>query len=594
MKKRYFSLGLAAMLALAGCGSSQNSTGTPLYKAGSYTGTGAGKNGDVQVTVEFTDDAIKSVTIGDNSETEAIAKPAFDQIPQEIVDAQSTQVDVVSGATLTSNAIIAAVNDCIVQAGGTVPTAAAEKTTAAKEEKSEATDVLVIGGGMAGMSAALAAKDAGADVTLLEAAGDLGGTVKVAGGYLICVDSELYKDSGADQSLASMEKAWKDHMSYSGADSGYPDWDRLDLVLSKTGETIDWLAEKGVRWDEAPFTAFDGGTYVCAHDVDNGPGLVSDLADALDTAGVKVELNTKATELTTSEDGAVTGAVAETKDAVITYSAKAVILATGGYANDPELLAKYAPKLAAVKTVSGAAATATGDGFRMAEKVSADFFEEGTGFGSLWATQVEPSALEKDRDLAGVDVSKALLVDGSGKRFAAEVPTVPYMDALASDMIQNGNGPFYFVFDSKDADAAAILEAGADLNAVKGGETVEDLAAAIGVDKTVLSDTILHYNDLCKAGEDTDFGKAAEYLSPLETGPYYALEYVPTTFGSTGGVKTDDQQHVLKADGSPIKGLYAAGEMSNRYFYNENYMLGGSLGLYSTCGRIAGTTAAAE
>ena len=129
---------------------------------------------------------------------------------------------------------------------------------------------------------------------------------------------------------------------------------------------------------------------------------------------------------------------------------------------------------------------------------------------------------------------------------------------------------------------------------MKSGETVEDLAAAIGVDKTVLSDTILHYNDLCKAGEDTDFAKAAEYLSPLETGPYYALEYVPTTFGSTGGVKTDDQQHVLKADGSPIKGLYAAGEMSNRYFYNENYMLGGSLGLYSTCGRIAGTPAAAE
>lgn len=207
MKKKYLSFGLAAMLALAGCGGSQDSGGTSLYKAGTYTATGTGKNGDVQVTVEFTDDAIKSVTIGENSETEAIAKPAFDTIPQEIVDAQSTQVDVVSGATLTSNAIIEAVNDCIVQAGGTVPSAAAETAAAAKEEKSEATDVLVIGGGMAGMSAALAARDGGADVTLLESASDLGGTVKVAGGYLICVDSELYKDSGADQSLATMEKA---------------------------------------------------------------------------------------------------------------------------------------------------------------------------------------------------------------------------------------------------------------------------------------------------------------------------------------------------------------------------------------------------
>ncbi|MDD6369734.1 FMN-binding protein, partial [Galactobacillus timonensis] len=138
MKKKYLSFGLAAMLALAGCGGSQDSGGTSLYKAGTYTATGTGKNGDVQVTVEFTDDAIKSVTIGENSETEAIAKPAFDTIPQEIVDAQSTQVDVVSGATLTSNAIIEAVNDCIVQAGGTVPSAAAETAAAAKEEKSEA------------------------------------------------------------------------------------------------------------------------------------------------------------------------------------------------------------------------------------------------------------------------------------------------------------------------------------------------------------------------------------------------------------------------------------------------------------------------
>ncbi len=595
MKKKTLAFGLASLLALAGCSSGSSSA---KYKAGTYTGTGEGRNGTVTVTVEFSDNEIVSVTVGDNSETPAIAEAAIETIPQEIIDAQSTDVDVVTNATLTSNAIIEAVNDCIEQAGGTVSTSSAEAsaTAAAKTEATAETDVLVLGGGMAGMTAALAAKDAGVDVTIIEKADTLGGTVNVAGGYLICVDSETYADSGVDQSLENMEAAWDAHMAYSGQDSGYPDMDRLEYVLSQTGSTIDWLAEAGVQWEEEPYTGFDGGAYVCAHDVDNGAGLVEQLTAALEDKGVNIVLSTTAEELTTDADGNVTGAVVESADTITTYTAnKAVILATGGYANNEELVAEYAPKLAAVDTESTSAASNTGDGFAMAEAVGAEILcEDGSGFGALWDIAVDPDVLAADADLANLVYATAIGINGNGERFGNEAPNVPYVDAIASDIIQDGTAPYYYIFDSTDADNKALLDAGVEAGVVYTADTIADLADQIGVDADTLQATYDHYNELCAAGEDTDFEKAADSLVALETAPFYAVKYVPRTFGSTGGVSTDEDQHVLKADGTIIQGLYAAGEMSNRYFYNENYMLGGSLGLYSTCGRIAGTNAAAE
>lgn len=596
MKKKLLSFGLAAMMLLTGCssgGSSASSTASAKYKAGTYTATAQGHNGDVTVEVVFTDDAIQSVTVTDQQETEAIASNALKDIPDEIVDQQSTDVEAVSGATVTSTAIIDAVNDCIKQAGGTVETSSG-KEEKEKTQETASTDVLVIGGGMAGMSAALAAKDAGVDVVLLEKAGQLGGTVNVAGGYLVSVDAEAFKDSDAPDSLEETEKAWSEHMAYSGQDSGYPDQDRLEYVLKGTGSTVDWLAEKGVEWDAEPFTGFDGGTYTCAHDVDNGPGIVEQLTKTIEDDGIDVKLNTTATALVIDDDGSVTGAVAEDDDTITTYTAKAVILTTGGYANNEEMLKKYAPKLAAVNTVSGAAATDTGDGFTMAEKAGADFFADGTGFGSLWATQVEPDALKADQDLSNLSFAKALGVDGSGKRFANEAPNVPYMDATASDMIQNGNGPFWYIFDSSDADTEKLLSAGVDSGAVKTADTIADLAGEIDVDADALQSAYDTYNSAAESGNDEEFHKAADNMTALTKAPYYAVQFVPTTFGSTGGVKTDESQHVLNTDGEVIKGLFAAGEMSNRYFYNENYMLGASLGLYATCGRTAGTTAAAD
>ena len=161
-------------------------------------------------------------------------------------------------------------------------------------------------------------------------------------------------------------------------------------------------------------------------------------------------------------------------------------------------------------------------------------------------------------------------------------------------MIQDANAPFWYIYDSADEAIAAVLEAGAQAGVVAKGETIEDLAREMHVYTSVLKYTYDSYQAAVKEGVDLEFNKSAAFLKDLSKAPFYAVKVYPTTFGSAGGVTTTEDGRVTRQDGTVIPGLYAAGEMSNRYFYNENYILAASLGLYSTMGRRAGTAAAAD
>ena len=564
------------------------------FTAGTYVGKGQGNNGEVSVSVTFDEEKIVDVQVTEHSETAGVSDPAIEQIPGQIVEEQSLSVDMVAGASNTSKAILEAVADAVAQAGGDVEAllAKAEEETQ-KAEAEEETDVLVIGGGMAGLTAALQAVQDGAKVTLLEKNAMTGGTLAIAGGYLISCDAELFDDDEVADSLDDFRAAWEAHMAYSGAESGYPDWERWESVVGDTGKTVDWLYESGIHFAEEPFVGFDGGAYPTALHVEGGAGLATELADMLKEKGVDVRTSTKGYELLTDENGAVVGAMAETADSIITFHAKAVILATGGISLNDELVAEYSPKIAKAGVVSWAASGSTGDGLVMAKAVGADVFDN--FFSALWDAKVAP-AVSGAIDASALTAAAQLGVNGLGKRFAAEASaTAPFfVDGLASDMIQDGNAPFFMIYDCANADVAAVLEQGASAGVICKADTIEELAGQMGVDAAALQETFDAYNAMCEAGEDTEFGKAAENLVALTAAPFYAVEWTPTTFGSTGGVKTDEEQRVLNAEGNAIAGLYAAGEMSNRYFYNENYMLGGSLGLYATCGRRAGAAAVAD
>ncbi|MBQ9309172.1 MAG: FAD-dependent oxidoreductase [Clostridia bacterium] len=598
--KKTLSLFLACVMLLSCALCTASADG---YVAGTYEGVGTGNNGEVKLVVTFSDDQIVGIEVTEHAETPGVSDPAFERIPEDILQSQSLAVDTVSGATNTSRAILTAVADAIAQAGGDVEALSAlTETQAPKAEVEEDTEVLVIGGGMAGMAAALAAVQAGAKVTLLEKNAATGGTLAIAGGYLISCDADIFDAAGVADSLEDFRKAWEAHMAYSGVDSGFPDWERWESVVGDTGKTVDWLSKSGVTFEEAPYMGFDGGAYPVAKHVQAGAGMAAEMVRMLEDAGVDVRTDTKATALVTDENGAVTGAVAETSSEVITFRAKAVILATGGISQNEELVAKYSPKIHQAGVVSGAASGSTGDGLLMAEAVGAGIFD--SFFSALWNAKVAPS-VSKAIDASKLTTAAQLGINSLGERFASEAAVVykrgedsaavagSFVDALASDMIQDGNAPFFYLYDASNADIAAVLEAGVAAGVVFKGESLEDLAGKIGVDAAKLQETFDAYQAMCEKGEDTLFGKSADNLIALDPTTLYAVQWTPTTFGSTGGVKTDLEQRVLRADGSVIPGLFAAGEMSNRYFYNENYMLGASLGLYATCGRRAGEAAAA-
>ena len=582
---------LASLLCLAGCSTTPKAPaaeGESLFKAGTYTGVGDGRNGPITVEVTFTAGAIESITVKEHTETAGICDPAIEKIPGAVVESQSLGVDTVAGATLTSDGILKAIEDCVVQAGGDVEKlkAATEKTPQAKTEESRSTDVVVVGSGITGMSAALSAKEAGADVVVIEKQATTGGTTAIAGGYLISIDSKLYDDSDFDDSLETFRKYWDERMSYSGQESGYPDEERWEAIVSKTGETVDWLQEKGVTWEA--FTGF--GPYPTAHNPAGGRGLIDEMVKIAEAQGIEVITECKGEKLVLDDQGAVVGIVAETSDKVITFNTASVVLATGGISANAEMVKQYSPKVDKAGTISVAAAGSTGDGLTMALEAGAVPFD--SFFTSICATTVDPALASQVADASKLTTNKQLGVNAKGERFASEAAV--YFDALGSDMIQDGNAPFYYIYDSSDAEIAKILEQGATAGAVVKADTIEALAEGMKVDAATLKATYDRYQEQVAAGKDEDFGKAAENLTSLETAPYYAVVFYPTTFGSQGGVLTSETGQVLNQAKEAIPGLYAAGEMSNRYFYNENYVLAASLGLYATTGRIAGAAAAAK
>ena len=566
----------------------------PAMADASANGAGAGKNGEgsIEVAVTFADDgAIKAVEVTKNGDDAGISDPAVNTLPGKIVDANSIAVDTVAGATLTSNGILAAVEAAIAAAGFDPANykAAPEAKEADKTAETQDVEVLVVGAGIAGYAAAVAAREAGAQVTLIDKMPLVGGTTNLAGGILVCIGSELFKDNRLESdSLEAVLAYWKAHMAVSGVDSGYPDWDRLERVLADTGKTVDWLVANNIEFGAEPYAG--SATYPMALANGGGAGLIQMLAKQADSMGITLITECKATALITDDAGAVVGVKAETADKEITFNAKSVVLATGGISQNEELVAKYSPKLHRAGLVPTSAVSHTGDGFLMALAVGAGTFDV---FATpLFGTTFDPALA----DSTGLTIYAQLGVNANGLRFGNEAASAGWdvMDYTASDMIQDANAPFWYIYDSADEAITATLEAGAAQGVVAKGETIEELAREMHVYTSVLKGTYDSYQAAVQAGVDNEFNKPAVFLKDLSKAPFYAVKVYPTTFGSAGGVTTTEDGRVTRQDGTVIPGLYAAGEMSNRYFYNEKYILAASLALYSTMGRRAGTAAAAD
>lgn len=586
-------LALLLVLGMSGCANKEKPNDTPAneetsYKAGTYTATVKGHNGDLKVEVELNDTSIVSVKVLEHAETAGIGDAAIERIAAVITEDQTLAVDTVAGATVTSKAVLAAVEDCIKQAGGDVEGLKVKKDsdkTSDKETKLT-TDIVIVGAGGTGLTAAASAFENGADVIVLEKLAITGGSTALSGGGISATDTKFQRELGITDTKESWMQLWKERQATSNPDSIYPNYDVVDKFMDEAVITTEWLADYvGHKYGSVEGYGVDFVKRIhFPSEVDGkkgGAALIQSIENFVRKNNIEVMTETKATELITDEKGDVIGVVAEGKDGKIIINAKKVILAAGGFAKSEELLERFAPELTGTAELSAASAGHTGDGILMAEKVGAALYEDPWSIGLSFGAKVEGTS-----GLAW-DWTK-VLVNEKGERFINEETHY----AIVTNIVSQQETP-WLILDSSEANAKTIvsLEAALSSGEVVKADIYEELAKAMGVSEEVLPKTMADYNTGAKTGTDA-LGKSSNFLVAIEKAPYYALKIYPKTMGTFGGVKTNENFQVLREDGSIINNLYAGGECANRIMYNQVYMSGSAVQFAATSGRISGAHAA--
>ncbi|ABR49976.1 fumarate reductase/succinate dehydrogenase flavoprotein domain protein [Alkaliphilus metalliredigens QYMF] len=455
------------------------------------------------------------------------------------------------------------------------PTAKDETDT---EGKVIEKDILVIGGGAAGLAAAIEAADEGASVILVEKMSYLGGSTLISAGIMYGAETPIQKQQGITETWEDLAAYWIDMA------EGNVDVDLINYIASHSGETFEWLEEQGVEFAEGlspqgVSPALRGHT----PKEGRGMGLIQPLEKTAREKGVEILPNAPATKLLVNDENEIVGAEVDEKGEKIIINAKAVILATGGYDRNPELIAEYAP--VANNYTSYSAVGNVGDGLVMAREVGAEIVSKNSVIGFKGMGPDYPYTTP----LGGLVFLPGLYVNPNGERFVQENE---HYAVVVDIMAKNGYDAYYVIIDKNTP--TEIIESGIEDGYGFKGETIEDLAEAIGLPVENLVETVERYNQLAGLGVDEDFGKAGE-LNVIEEGPYYAVKVTPAMIGSIGGPKVTLEGRVLNPEGNAVKGLFAAGEVANGQLYNEVYPASGtSITMSFTLGRVAGREAAKE
>ena len=576
------------------------------YNPGVYEAVGTGNGGEVKIEVTFSEKAIESIVVKEHSETPGISDAALQNLPKMIVETQSVAVDAVSGATLSSNAILSAVKDAVTQAGGNVDelmTPVEKEVEAIDGESRKAeVEVLIIGGGGTGMSAAASAYCNGANkIMVVEKLGRLGGSTYISGGIQGATGTRYKKSQGSTDTNIDWIVDWVKAQDYDlnvlGLTCEYPNYDRVYALMGEATKTVNWVEETiGQKYTEGYMDYGNATKRVhilkeAVHDGVEDPGSGHYLGDKfikyLDGKDeIDIRLNTCGKSLITNEAGDVIGAVVEDEHGSYeVYASKGVVLATGGFPYDHELLSQYLPVFDEAMALSAANSGNTGDGIKMALDIGAAWYNDPyvIGFGAgVYANLGEFAS--------PVGLGTKMMVDKTGKRFVNEALSYSAITIALSI----ADTPTFAIADSTDANIA-LVDAAVDNKEIFKADTIEELAGLIGVDPAVFAETVEKYNAACDEGVDAEFGKGdAIYglggttLIPIRQAPFYAVNVHPSNAGTIGGVKTNWNWQVLRDDGSIINGLYAGGECSNREYYAYTYMSGSGVTVALTSGRMIG------
>lgn len=629
IKKSVSALAMAAVIAVSlfgyGCGAKSASTSSDAGVSGDFTGTAKGFGGDVSVTLTLTDGAITGCTAEGKDETQGVGSEAIAQMPGKIAESGSIAVDGVSGATATSTAIKEAAAAALTAAGlnpDDYKTAVENDTTA--EDSTVDADVVVVGAGGAGMTAAITAAAEGKSVVVLESQSMVGGnSVRATGGMNAAKtvyqdENEFGESAGVEKTLKTAAEKYADNetitalaktvseqwAAYQANPTGYfdsvelmeldtmiggkgiNDPELVETLCANSADAIDWLDEHGITLHNV--SSFGGASVKRIHRPVNAEGktvsvgsyMIPLLQENCEKAGVKMMLDTTATEILTDANGAAvgvkaTGASGET----VTVNAKAVVLATGGFGANLDMVVKYKPELKGFMTTN--APGIQGQGIEMAQAIGAATVD-------MDQIQIHPTVEANTAALIteGLRGDGAILINEEGKRFIDEVGT---RDVVSAAEIAQTGSYSWLVVDQAMVDASSVIQGYIKKGYTVTGATYEELGKAMGVDAAAFAETMEKWNGYVEAKNDPDFGRTS-FANPLNTAPYYAVKVTAGVHHTMGGLKINANTEVLNEKGEVIPGLFAAGEVTGGV-HGANRLGGNAVADFTVFGRIAGAAA---
>ncbi len=503
---------------------------------------------------------------------------------KKLIAAALTAAMLVSMAGCSGNSA----QEAAVETTSAEATTTSEETTTAEETTAEETqaeasaeemqaDIVVIGAGGAGMTAAIqAVQDGATDVVILEKMPVTGGNTTRSTGGLNAAGTKYQEEEGIEDSV---ELFVEDTMK---GGKELNDKELVTVMAENSSAAVDWVNEIG--GDLSVVGMFGGASVKRIHRPSDtsavGPMLVKALNAKLEELNVPVLLETKATKILTDDNGAVCGVLAEDKDGKeMTINCTAVILATGGFGANAEMVVEYKSDLEGFCTTNHPGAT--GDGIAMAKELGAAFVD-------MEQIQTHPTVNPDTTTMytEGVRGNGAILVNKEGKRFVNELET---RDVVSAAILEQTDSTCYLLFDQAVRESLKAIEGYISAGIVEEGETPEELAEKIGVDGAALAETLKAYGEAQKAGKDEEFGRESMEL-PLDQPKYYAALCAPAIHHTMGGVKINANTEVLKEDGSAIPGLFAAGEITGGV-HGANRLGGNAVSDIVVFGRIAGTQA---
>ncbi|MBQ7654904.1 MAG: flavocytochrome c [Clostridia bacterium] len=627
MRKRIFAMLTALVMLLSLAPAAMASTVEVTAVTG--TGTAKGFGGDVTVTMTLVDGEIAYVEMEGSGETAGIGGNIINEWPEAFVNANGI-VDTYTGATfaqITRAGVLEAARAALENAGVNPDDYLREAGQEAAEDVTLDADIVIVGAGGAGMTAAIVAADAGKRVVVLESQPAVGGnSVKSTGGMNAA--KTVYQDknefgeaAGVDKTLAAAEayadnefiansasvvksqwESWQanpegyfDSVQLFALDTmiggkGINDPELVKTLVNESSSAIDWLQTVGIDLNNV--AAFGGASVKRIHRpvdengkvVSVGAYIVPRLEAAMkERENITLCLDTTATEILTNDAGAAVGVKAEGKTGnTVTVNAQAVILATGGFGANLDMVVQYKPDLDGFMTTN--ASGIQGQGILMAEALGAATVD-------MEQIQIHPTVQADTASLIteGLRGDGAVLINANGERFIDEVGT---RDVVSAAEIAQPGSFSWLVVDQKMVDASSVIQGYITRGLMLSGDTYEALAEALEIPADAFAATMEKWNGYVAEKNDPDFGRTS-FASPLDTAPFYAVKVTAGIHHTMGGLKIDTETHVLNANGEIIPGLFAAGEVTGGV-HGANRLGGNAVADIIVFGRIAGEQAAAS